>query len=103
MILTIDTSDYEQTTLELQPQGVFHKFQSRNLSENLLPEIKRFLKKNKTNISDLKKIEIRTGTHFSRTRTIVAVANALIYGLKLRQKMFQPTYTSEPNITKSKK
>ncbi len=101
--LTIDTSDFKQTTLVLQPQGVFHKFKSDNLSQNLMLEIKKFLKKNKSNLSDLKKIEVRTGAHFSRTRTTVAVANSLIYALKLRQKMFSPVYSSEPNITWSNK
>jgi tRNA A37 threonylcarbamoyladenosine modification protein TsaB len=97
-LLTIDTQDFEETSLSLN-KAVFHKFSTRDLSENLIPEIKKFFKKNKVSFNDLEKIEVRTGSHFSRTRTTIAVANALIFALNLKQKTFQPVYSKEPSIT----
>jgi tRNA A37 threonylcarbamoyladenosine modification protein TsaB len=103
MILLIDTSDYDLTRIALVDKQVLHEFQSADLSEKLVVEIKKFLEKNKVRFQDIKKVEIKTGSHFSRTRTTVAAANALIYALKLPQKMFEPKYDREPNITLSKK
>ncbi len=99
MKLLIDTSDYDKIVIALDGEGSKHQFESRNLSETLVPEIKKFLKKNKIQFSNIKKVEIKTGEHFSRTRTTIAVANALIFALKLPQKMFKPIYVREPNIT----
>ena len=104
MLLLIDTSDHNLCQISLiDRQIAIHKFQPENLSEKLLPEIKKILKKNKISFQQIRKVEVRTGQHFSRTRTTVAVANALIYALKLKQQMFKPTYNREPNITLSKK
>src|SRR3989344_504512 len=68
-------------------------------SAKIIPETKKFLKKNKIEFTDLKQVEVLTGSHFSRTRTTIAVANALIFALGLRQKMFKPHYDRQPNIT----
>ncbi|OGE73563.1 MAG: hypothetical protein A3I07_02825 [Candidatus Doudnabacteria bacterium RIFCSPLOWO2_02_FULL_42_9] len=99
IVLVIDTTDYEKTVIALEGGGKKHQFQSNNLSEKIIPETKKFLKKNKIEFTDLKQVEVLTGSHFSRTRTTIAVANALIFALGLRQKMFKPHYDRQPNIT----
>ncbi len=126
MILFLDTSDYNQATIALIGREVIkHEFQTVTLSEKLPPEIKKFLKKQGSNLRQLKKIAVVVGPGgFSRIRTAVAVANALAYGLKIpvvpitkdklpsdllelhkfpSQKMVQPVYDREPNITAPKK
>ncbi len=126
MILFIDTSDYEQVQLALVKKFiVWHKFGSKNLSEQLLVEIKKFCKKQKVGLNQLKKIAVVVGPGgFSRLRTAVATANALAFGLKIpviglskhqvpenlselasfkSQKMIQPIYDKDPNITLKKK
>ena len=95
--LLIDASDFVSVRLELS--GFEHKFSPQNLSENLILEIKKFFKKQKLSFKDLDKIEIKTGTGFSHTRTAVATANALIFSLGLKQNLFKPIYNREPNIT----
>jgi len=126
MLLFIDTSDFESAALALvNQQIVWHKFTSRNLSEQLLVEIKKFLKKQKLELKDLTKLAVIIGPGgFSRIRTAVATANALGFSLDIpivglekpnqpadlkkllvspSQKMFQPAYGKEPNITLAKK
>ncbi|MBX4191227.1 MAG: hypothetical protein KW804_00270 [Candidatus Doudnabacteria bacterium] len=104
MILLLDTSDFDLTKIVLKGEQVFeHTFESKDLSEKIVHELKSFLAKRKLEFSNIEKVEIKTGSHFSRTRTTVAVANALIYALKLKQKPFKPSYNREPNITLKKK
>jgi tRNA A37 threonylcarbamoyladenosine modification protein TsaB len=125
MILFINTSDYEQVQLALVGKSiVWHKFNSRNLSEQLLAEIKKFCKKQKIGLSQLKKIAVVAGPGlFSRIRTAVATANALGFGLNIQvlglnknkvpenlselefhknQKMTKPIYDKNPSITLKK-
>ncbi len=126
MILFIDTTDYDEVTLAVvDKQVVYHKFGARDLSEKLLPEIKKFLNKQKLNFTDLKKIAIVVGTGgFSRIRSAVSIGNAIAFSLKLQvisvqkikvpsdltklskfpsQKMIKPVYDRQPNITLPKK
>ena len=126
MILFIDTSDYDLASLALISDKVIsRRFASRNLSEVLLREIEKFCKKQKTTLRQIKKIAVVTGPGgFSRIRTAVATANALAFGLKIpvialsklkipedlsqlkllpAQKMAEPIYDKQPNITMSKK
>ncbi len=126
MLLFIDSTDHEKATLALiGKQVVIHQFEAHDLSEKLLPEIKKFFKKQKIDSANLKKIAVVTGPGgFSKVRTGVAVANALAFGLKIPliglnkndvpadlakiqslsgQKMVEPYYDREPNITLSKK
>ncbi|MBX4187309.1 MAG: hypothetical protein KW802_03590 [Candidatus Doudnabacteria bacterium] len=126
MILFIDTTDFDQTRLALvTDQVVWHVFTTRDLSEKLLPEINKFLRKQKVSLSKVRKLAVVAGPGgFSRTRTGVAVANALAYGLGIplvvlpalkiptdllqlsrfkTQKMAAPIYDRDPHITLSKK
>jgi tRNA A37 threonylcarbamoyladenosine modification protein TsaB len=106
MVLFIDSSDREMVRLDLarDKTRVTHIFQTdHNLSEKLIPEIKKFLQKQKVKLNQIKKIEVMAGPGpFSRIRTAVATANALAYALQLKQKMVQPVYDRQPNITRSK-
>ena len=102
MTLFIDASDWSAVKLTLGDK--VHIFESQRISETLLPEIKKFLKKQKVKFSDLKKVDVHPGPgHFSRIRTAVAVANGLVFGLGLNQKLATARYNKSPNITKSKK
>lgn len=105
MILLIDVSDFQKVKLTLSdPTRKQHIFgTNHNLSERLLPEIKKFLSKNKKSLKQLSEIKIQPGPGFSRTRTAAAVANALAFGLNLPQKVINPVYDKAPNITQSKK
>jgi hypothetical protein len=102
MTLLIDASDREQVRLALS-SGAEHRFANENLSEKLILETKKFLKKQKIKWGDIENVQIKTDEHFSRTRTVVATANALIFALGLKQSLIKPTYSKEPNISKSKK
>ncbi len=83
------------------------------LSESLLPELSKFLKKHKIRLKDISKIFVNPGPGgFSATRTGVAVANALAYALGMPvaewpsgkiKKLVLPKYDREPNITKPKR
>lgn len=124
-ILFIDSSDYELARIALVGQQViWHKFQTRDLSEKLLPEIKSFFKKQKAGFDQITKIAVVTGPGgFSRIRSAVAVANALAFALKVpiaginktevpkdmknlkvlpMKKMVEPRYGKQPNITMSR-
>lgn len=107
MILLIDATSIPTVKLYLISgiKKISHVFDcERNLSEKLLPEINKFLRKQKVKLSQIKKIEIQSGPgHFSRVRTAVATANALAFGLSLPQKMIKPVYNKPANITISKK
>jgi len=87
-MLLIDIINPELARLALVSKNRIreHHFQNQNLSENLLLEIKKFCRKQKIKLSDLTKIEVQADPgHFSKTRTVVATANALAFGLKLSQ------------------
>lgn len=83
------------------------------ISENLLPEIERLLKKYKATLKNLSKILVNPGPGgFSSTRTGVATANALAYALNIPvaewssgkiKALVLPKYDKPPNITKAKK
>jgi len=126
MLLFIDTSDYEEATIALvEKQVVRHHFKAHNLSEILLPEIKKFLKKQKIQFDQLQKIAVVVGPGgFSRIRTAVSTSNALAFARKIpiaaitknnlpadlkkltlvkSQQMVKPIYDREPNITLAKK
>ncbi len=126
MLLFINTSEFDIAELALvSDKVIWHKFGAENLSEQLLPEIKKFCSKQKVALIDLKKIAVVTGPgSFSRIRTGIATANALAYSLKIAivgleknqipqnlvnlktfktKKMAVPAYGKEPNITISKK
>lgn len=125
MLLFLDTSDNDTTRIALVGQKTAeHYWVSKfNQSEFLVSEIKKFLKKNKTEFNKLKKIAVVVGPgHFSRVRTGVATANALGYALKIPvvgiknpvlniqelkkekgDKMVLVYYDKAPNITKPKK
>ena len=106
LILFIDTTEKDRLKFSLfqgekQIDGLNKKIDKH--SERLLPELEKFLKKNKVKLSDLKKISVNPGPGgFSSTRTGVAVANALVYALGLEQDMVLPVYDKEPNITRPK-
>lgn len=124
MILYIDSSDEQKTVLGLgQKHPIIYDFFGKKLSEILLHEIKKFLKKNQTELPKITKIAIVAGPgHFSRMRTSVAIANALAYALKIPiisikksnsidwariakakgKGMAEPIYNIAPRITKKK-
>ncbi|HTL39774.1 MAG TPA: hypothetical protein VL306_03105 [Methylomirabilota bacterium] len=106
MILSIDVSDPKIVKLNLLAQHkIFsHFFEcEKNLSEKLALEIEKFLKKEKFKFNSLKKIEVASSHgHFSRIRTAVSTANALNFGLGLKQKLILPSYDKAPNITMAK-
>ena len=107
MNLLIDTSDLEIIILKLDAPGknLVHRFAAHyDLSEKLIPEIQKFLKKEKIKVGEIKSIKVNPGPGgFSRIRTGVATANALAYGLKIKQPLIKPYYSKAPNITYSKK
>jgi len=126
VILFLDTSDLEQVQIALiSDQTIWHRFASRNLSEELLPQIKKFCKAQKVELKNLEKIAVVVGPGgFSRIRTAVSTANALALGLGILvaglkkdqldigldkisiakgQKIVVPLYDKNPNITLAKK
>lgn len=125
MILFLDTSDPKTTRLGLLGKKIReHYFESeKKQSEILLPEIVKFLKKDKIALRQISKLAVVTGPgHFSRIRTGVATVNALAFALnlpvvsirknastnlhqlaKLKTVRFAvPFYGKAPNITKPK-
>lgn len=116
MLLLIDTTQQEKIILQLfdergssiarQEKRVFQ------ISENLLPELERFIKKQKLKLRKLTKILVDPGPGgFSSTRTGVATANALAYALGIPVAEFPsgkikeivlPKYDKKPNITRPK-
>lgn len=103
MILRIDTADPQIARLSLvSNSSTFrHEFASENLSEKLIFEIRKFLKKQRIVLKDIKKIEAAAGPGpFSKVRTGVAVANALAFGLGIKHRIIKPFYGKSPNITK---
>ncbi|MBI4049621.1 MAG: hypothetical protein HY395_02275 [Candidatus Doudnabacteria bacterium] len=117
MTLFIDTTDNDLVTIGLINKKIAKKtWQTKWLSETLLPTIERFLKLQRVKFQGLKKIVVVVGPgFFSRIRTGVATANALGYALNIpiagvRQgfrrlkfgKAALPYYAKFPNITRSK-
>jgi hypothetical protein len=104
MKLSIDASDQSvvKLGLTLNNKQVTHVFETnQNLSERLIPEIQKFLRKKKIKLVQIRKIEVMAGPGpFSRIRTAVATANALAYALNLKQPRVKPIYSQGPNITK---
>ena len=106
LILFIDTTEKDRLKFSLfqgekQIDGLNKKIDKH--SERLLPELEKFLKKNKVKLSGLKKVSINAGPGgFSSTRTGVAVANALNFALGNEEDIVLPKYDREPNITRPK-
>ncbi len=126
MLLFIDAANSENIRLALVSSAFIseHHFNNSNLSEKLLIEIKKFLKKEKIDFSDLHKIAVISGPGpFSKIRTAVAISNALAFGLKISvvsikagqplvwdevlakkgRAQVLPFYDKAPSITLSKK
>lgn len=112
MNLLIDTVQKGLLKLELQAGGKTVAKLEKNtdeLSEEFLPEIQKFLRKQKVEPQDLSKIFVNPGPGgFSSTRTGVAVANALAFALNIPlvdsksgkvKEVVLPKYEKEPNIT----
>ena len=98
MILSIDVTEPEIVKLSLD--NFKHEYKSTRLSETLLSEIQKLIKKNKLTLQNIHEIKVNKGPgHFSRIRTAVATANALAFGLNLNQKIVKPIYDKAPNIT----
>ena len=126
MILYIDTHDFNKATIALLEKNSFfeHNWEGNDLSETLLPNIEKLLRKAKTDVGGLEKIVVITGPGgFSRIRTAVAVGNSFAYALNIPilglksgskieykkflkakgQKMVAPAYGAKPNISKPKR
>lgn len=128
MILLLDTTRAQTVWFALIDKGELFSettwATNRDLSERLLPELQKFLKRRKLSLDKLEKIAVVVGPgQFSSVRTGVAMANALAFGLNLpvvglrgerktefsdiaRDKglpMVLPYYDREPNISKPKR
>ena len=106
MKLHIDTAEKGRLNLKLITANnkVFeHAKYTEKLSENLLLEIERFLRKYRVKLKDLNAVSVNPGPgSFSSTRTGVATANALNFALELKKNIILPKYDRAPNITKPK-
>lgn len=106
MELRINTTEQQMIKLELRDGlKVLAKSQKRTpkISESLLSEIDKLLRRKKIKLADLKKVSVNPGPGgFSSTRTGVATANALNYVLGVN-KVVLPVYDKEPNISKPKR
>lgn len=85
-------------------------------AEKLLPAVEKLLKKNKSRLSDIKKIVVENrGGSFTAARIGVVTANALAYALgvkvagmdnnekrKGKINIVLPSYSGRPNITKKR-
>src|SRR3989338_1133913 len=106
MELNIDTT--EQGTIKLQIRDgrrVVAKSakSTAKISESLLSEIEKLLKKSKIKLGELSRISVNPGPGgFSSTRTGVATGNALNFALGFDEFVL-PYYDKEPNITTPKK
>lgn len=58
----------------------------RNLSQNLLVNIEKFLKKNKLNVADLEKMKLRSdiAENFTTFRIVKAVADTINFSLEIK-------------------
>ena len=116
MELLIDTTEKGKLVLGLIKGGQIVakiEYKVEQLSESLLPTLKKFLRVCKIKLKDLEKILVNPGPGgFSSTRTGVVTANALAYALDIpvaeypsgkSKDMVLPKYDRLPNITKPKK
>lgn len=102
MELYIDTTAQDKVQFRLDGEKLTKKVDG--LSENLLPELRKFLRQHKVKLSDLTKVSANPGPGgFSSTRTGVATANALAFGLGIPRQDVTVRYDREPSITKPKK
>lgn len=115
MTLLIDTTDREKVILALvggEKKIARVEKSVPELSERLLPEIDKLLRRHKIKLVNLEMIAVNPGPGgFSTTRTGVATANALGYALGIPvaewpngiiRKVVLPKYDKEPNITRPK-
>lgn len=124
MILAINAANRDEVEIGLlsENKAFWHKFMVNfDFSQRLPVEIEKFLKKRKISLKNIKKLAISAGPGpFSHIRTAVASANALGMALNIQilpvlglnpdfswgnlqkikgQKMVEPFYEREPNIT----
>lgn len=113
MILFIDTTQRDRLLLRLLSGGECLRERQKfvaGLSENLLVEIQKFLRRSRIKPRQLGKIMVNPGPGgFSSTRTGVATANALALAWQLpvaeypsgeRRNLVLPKYDHAPHITK---
>ena len=106
MTLYIDTANGEDIFLALRRGDIeidaVRVLARQEQAEKLLPTLEKLLKKNKSKLSDLKKIEVNNnGDSFTALRIGVVTANALAYALKIPvndSTMVKPIYNREANI-----
>jgi tRNA threonylcarbamoyladenosine biosynthesis protein TsaB len=125
MILFIDTTDSQKTSLSLKGKRLFRLVwnSKNNQEETIFRNLKKLMKKAKADFKELSKIAVVTGPGpFSRTRLGVVVANALALALDIKvvginklgvdtarlesetgERYVFPFYDREPNITIPKK
>ena len=121
MILYINTTKNDKVELQLKKGNkVVAKSEFNvkfNQAEKLLPGIDKLLKKSKTKLRSIKKIEVENqGGTFSSLRIGVITANALGFALdipvigtngkEIKSKnlsIVKPIYNKDPNITVAKK
>lgn len=103
VVLFIDTSESEKTSVALRVDGKKFTIQQRNeflKAQALLPLIEKALKKQKLSIRDIGEIRVNPGPgSFTGLRVGVAVANALgwvlgvpVNGKKVERKPVEPVY-----------
>lgn len=104
MFLRIDTtkSDVASLTISVQKTTITRDF---NNQLSLLPLIVDTFENQLVDLASIDSIAVNPGpgTHFSRTRSGVVVANAIGFGLNVavNHKPFEtPKYNQPPNITK---
>jgi tRNA threonylcarbamoyladenosine biosynthesis protein TsaB len=85
--LRIDTSDNKKISVSLEVDGKKDKLVEDSTflrSEAALPAIDKLLRKNKSNIEDVQKVEVNKGPgSFTGLRVGVAIANTLSFLLKI--------------------
>lgn len=82
IILHIDTTNSQQTLIEVRHNGIRHNYREITdpvtKSQNVLPLSEKALKKQELTLRDIKAIEVNPGPgSYTGTRVGVAVANAL--------------------------
>lgn len=81
--LTIDTKDFEEK-IAIQ----------NNRTQVVLPTIEKLLKEHDLTPQDIEKVMVNPGPgSFTGVRVGAAIANALIFGLKIPQNLVEPLYT----------
>lgn len=113
MQLLIDTTQRGLIVLQLwdgKNKVLSQKKTTQKLSEEILVELEKLLKRKKISLKQIDKILVNPGPGaFSSTRTGVATANALSLALEIPiaewpsgkiKEVVLPKYDKEPNITK---